>query len=227
MFANYQIIDLTHPLHEKVPTWTGSCGFSLAIKKDYSEGLRAMTYRCHAGVGTHMDAPSHFVPGGKSIHEIELVKCVAPICKISLDLDPKARVTKLHLLEFEQKYGEILPGGLVVASSGWGKFWDDPDRYRNVDEQGHMQFPGFTEESVKLLLERGIVGIGIDTLSPETGCDGFPVHELVLGSGCYILENLANLERLPPIGSWAVVLPLCIQEATEAGVRAIAFVPKI
>ena len=46
-----------------------------------------------------------------------------------------------------------------------------------------MHFPGFGEQAAKWLLsERGIGGIGIDTLSLDPGrSETFPVHVAMLG----------------------------------------------
>ena len=67
-----------------------------------------------------------------------------------------------------------------------------------------------------LLGERGIAGLGIDTLSADTGGRSFPVHRAILGSGRYLVENIANAELLPPTGATAFVLPMKIHEGTEA-----------
>jgi kynurenine formamidase len=45
----------------------------------------------------------------------------------------------------------------------------------------------------------------------------------VHGEGAYILENLANLDRLPPRGAFVVIAPLPIRGGTGAPARVIAF----
>ena len=89
-----------------------------------------------------------------------------------------------------------------------------------------MQFPGFLKETVDLLLKRGIVGVGIDTLSPDGSDMTFPVHHRLLGAGGYILENVANLDNVPEIGFYVAALPLRISEATESAIRCVAFIPR-
>ena len=60
-----------------------------------------------------------------------------------------------------------------------------------------MHFPGFSTELAKVLVEmRGVVGIGIDTLSPDRGIStDFGVHQTILSAGCYIIENMV-LEQI-------------------------------
>lgn len=225
LFAEkFKIIDLTYSLDENVPTWNGSCGFHQELKLDYEGGCRVYSYKCHAGIGTHMDAPSHFIPGGKDIGDISLEQLIVPVSLI--DVRDKAHadffLSAQDILDFEKKHGVIPPKSLVIGYTGWGKYWNDVDKYRSPDAQGKMHYPGFSAEAAELLLQRQIAGIGIDTLSPDGSHKSFPVHHLILGAGKYILENLANLDQMPSSGAYAIVLPMKVRAGTEAPVRAIA-----
>jgi len=107
--------------------------------------------------------------------------------------------------------------------TGWSQYWNDPVKYRNPDEKGLLCFPSFNYSAAEVLLSRGISGIAIDTLSPDLGVNGhFPVHELFLGAGKYLIENVANAHLLPPIGAYGIVLPLKIAEGSEAPLRFVA-----
>jgi kynurenine formamidase len=122
---------------------------------------------------------------------------------------------------YERSYGKITKNAFVLIHTGWGKHWSNPKRYRN-----HLQFPSLAKEAALLLLEREIAGIGIDTLSPDTGESGYPVHHILLGAGKYIIENVANSETLPPRGGFIVGLPLPIVKGTEAPLRLLALIPR-
>ncbi|CAK0839919.1 unnamed protein product, partial [Prorocentrum cordatum] len=89
-----------------------------------------------------------------------------------------------------------------------------------------MHFPGLSPAAAAWLVEtRSIVGLGVDTLSPDPGAStGFGVHHAVLGADRYILENL-NLDGLPARGATAVVAPLALAGAPEAPARVFAWVP--
>lgn len=227
MIEGFTLIDLTHPLHDGVPTWTGRCGFQLEIKIDYEQGLRAQTQRGHAGVGTHIDAPSHFVRGGQNVGDIPLEQLIVPLCVIDLrsKLDPDLSLSTPDLLEHERKYGPIPKNSFVAAFTGWERYWNDPDRYRNPDAKGKMHFPGFSAEAARLLVERDVAGIGIDALSPDGSNEGFPVHEIILGAGKYILENLAHLSQVPARGAYLIAFPPNIRDASESTLRAAALIP--
>ncbi|MEX2523852.1 MAG: cyclase family protein [Gammaproteobacteria bacterium] len=89
-----------------------------------------------------------------------------------------------------------------------------------------MHFPGFSEAAAQMLLERSIAGIGIDTLSIDRGAStDFPVHKLMLGSGKFQIENLANLDALPPTGTTAIIGVLPVRDGTQAQARIFALLP--
>lgn len=217
----YEPIDLTHTLDENTPTWNGGCGFTQAIKSDYSGSLTEVSFRVqqlklHAGLGTHLDAPAHCIPGGMTIDALPLTNLLAPcvVIDVSAHAHERYRVTLADVKTYENTFGLMEAGSFVMFRTGWERFWHDPEQYRNQ----HC-FPSVSREVAALLLERGVVGIGIDTLSPDRPEDGFPVHTLLLGAGKYIVENAANVAQLPPHGSFILALPIKTRGGTEAPIR--------
>lgn len=232
VLGKFEAIDLTHPLDSSVPTWTGSCGFQHEIKKDYDQGIRVMNYKCHAGVGTHMDAPAHFIRNGDVISDIPLDQLIVParILNLSAKMHPDLFVMPEDILDHENKWGKIEPGTIVLAYTGWEQFWNQRERYRNADSSGQMHFPGFHVQTAELLLKRGIVGIGIDTFSPDGSNNlpenKYPVHECILGAGKYIIENAAHLSLMPAAGGYVLALPLKITVGAEAAMRLVGLIEK-
>lgn len=232
VLGQFEAIDLTHPLDNAVPTWTGSCGFSHEVKMDYDQGVRVLSYKCHAGVGTHMDAPAHFIRGGATIAEIPLDQLIVPACVLDLSskMDGDLFVMPEDILAYEKKWGEIEPNSLVLAYTGWERYWKQPDRYRNADSSGKMHFPGFHFKTAEMLVAKGIAGIGIDTLSPDGSNNKpenkYPVHEVILGAGKYIIENVAHLAKMPAKGAFALALPMKITVGAEAAMRLVGLVSK-
>lgn len=224
MFAHLSFTDLTHRLHKDVPTWKGSCGFSHDIKVDYEDGLRAQSLRLQAGVGTHMDAPSHFFKGAASIADIPLKELIVPMVTLSVNPqgDDDFSLSPGDIKAFEAQHGVIEKGSFIAVNTNWARHWSAPEQYRNVQADGLMHFPYISADAASLLLERDIVGVGIDTLSPDPeaalSTSPFPVHHLVLGAGKYIIENLANLGTMPS-HAYALILPMALDDVTESPVR--------
>jgi len=222
----YKLIDLTHTLHREIPTWDGSCGFNHDLHLDYAdcEGddkFRVMKVSMHAGIGTHIDAPSHCFAGGKSIHDLAVNDLCMPciVIDISLNIHAERSLSIADISNFETEHGQIIPGSCVMIYSGWSKFWKEPEKYRN----NHV-FPSISNEAALFLSQRGVVALGIDTLSPDRPEDGFKVHQTFLGQGKILIENVANLESMPAVGAFVMVLPIKIQAGTEAPVRLVGLV---
>lgn len=227
VFENFKLIDLTHSLSPHVPTWNGSCGFCLEVKKDYDEVFRVQQMKLHAGVGTHMDAPAHRFQGRGSIADISLEELIVPACIIDVSdqADANYEISPQDVERYETKYGEIPQNSLVVAYTGWSAYWTNPDAYRNVDGNGQMHFPAFSKNAAEILVKKNIAGIAIDMLSPDCLDASFPVHKIILGAGKYIIENIADCSQLPPHGASVIALPLRAEEATESPIRIVALVP--
>ncbi len=224
---NLKCIDLTHTLSPNIPHWSGSCGFSLKSVCDYSDSTQGTAFRVQsiemsAGIGTHMDAPAHCIPGGADIARLPIEQLIASC--VVIDVSAKAhesyQIIADDIQDFEEKYGDISKNSFVIFRTGWDQFWNAPEKYRN-----HLRFPTISAQAAEWLLLREIVGLGIDTLSPDNGADGFPVHELILGAGKYIVENVANAGLIPPVGAYTVALPIKIGKGTEAPIRLVAMVP--
>lgn len=224
---NFIFIDLTHALRLEMPSWSGGCGFEHTLRDDYDPSAlyQFRTYDIHmqAGMGTHMDAPAHCFPEGRSITDLSLNECIAPCVVIDVSEQSHERysLSPQDVETFEAQYGVIPSGCFVIVYTGWDRYWNTPDKYRN----NHV-FPSISKEAASIFLDRQIVGLGIDTLSPDRPEDGFPVHQLILGTGKFIVENVANASKLPPIGAYSLALPMKIQGGTEAPLRLVGVMIK-
>jgi kynurenine formamidase len=219
-----KLIDLTHTLSSDTVSWDGDCGFNLSTTTDYIDCtppnlFRVQKIEMRAGMGTHMDAPAHCIPGGKTIDALPLTDLVTEciVIDVSKEADEKYVAMPEVVARFEEKYGMIPQGSFVIFYTGWSMRWDNKEKYRN-----NLQFPSIHEDTAKLLLERNIAGLGVDTLSADTGKNGFPVHRAILSAGKYLVENIANANTLPSVGAKICVLPIKIKEGTEAPIRLIA-----
>lgn len=219
------IIDLTYTLSSTTPSWDGGCGFDMPISVDYKDCKEPDLFRVHkinmrAGMGTHIDSPAHCIPDAKTIDKLELENLITDCVVIKAESEDENYIIMPEVVErFEKEHGKIGGNTFVIFNTGWRKFWEDKDKYRN-----NLKFPSVHENTAKLLLERNIAGIGIDTLSPDSTGNAFPVHRIILGAGKYIVENIANVESLPPVGAKIYVMPLKIKDGTESPIRLVAVV---
>lgn len=222
----YHLVDLTHTLDEKIPSWSGSCGFHQEVKLDYNStneiSFRVQQLKMHAGIGTHIDAPAHCSLGKKTIEQLDLNNLIAPcvVIDVSTHADEHYTLPQNEIIAFEKKHGTIQPKSFVIIRTGWEKFWQEPKKYHN-----NFHFPSVSKEAADYLIQRKAVGLGIDTLSPDRPGTGYPAHAAFLGSEKYIIENIANAAALPPTGSFIMALPIKTHYGTEAPMRLVGLVP--
>lgn len=216
-------LDLSHQLSEHIPTWDATCGFKLHTLVDYHEcpadnPFKVQKIEMPAGVGTHIDAPAHCIPEGAKIGDLSLDKLISPC--VVIDVSAKAHehyhLSVQDIQDHEGKHGPIPPHTFVIVHTGWSSRWDSPQKYRN-----DFHFPAIAKEAAQYLLDRKIRGLGVDTLSPDASVEDFPVHQLLLGAGRYIVENVAHADQMRARGGYALVMPMNVCEGTEAPVRLI------
>jgi len=180
--------------------------------------------------GTHMDAPAHFPPGKITLDQIPETHFFGPAVVIDVrdeaERNADYRLTVVRVKKWEAEHGEIPRGAIVVLRTGWGGRSPSATSYRNMDANQVMHFPGYSVESAKLLIERGAVGLGIDTLSVDYGASkNFEVHRVDLPAGLYNLENLAHAEELPESGAYIIAAPIKLEGGSGGPCRVFAVLP--
>ena len=197
---------------------------------DYDKGYQLHKFDMGENTGTHVDAPSHFIKGKRPIDQIPLADLLVPA--VVVDVQDKVAANSDYQLSadditaWEAKHGSIPAGALVILNTGWHKRFGDAERYINMDSQKVMHFPGYSRESAVLLLQRDVIGIGIDTLSIDHGASkDFATHSVMLAANKYMVENMANLDALPPTGATVVIGVLPVRDGSQAQARIFALLP--
>ncbi|MBZ5515161.1 MAG: cyclase family protein [Acidobacteriia bacterium] len=230
-----RVVDLTHTLGPQAPFWREGNAPSPFHAKDTA------TYRRDSYFGreiqipehsaTHMDAPRHFDPAGKSIDQlaVENFLTMAVVVDVSAAVrsNPDYRVTVADLENWEKAHGPMPRGCLVLLNTGWASRWPSEKQFMNQDAEGVRHFPGYSLGAAHYLLEHvHPVGLGIDTSSIDYGpSKDFEVHRLTMFAGLYHLENVVHLEELPPTGAAVIALPLKLEGGSGSPARVLALVP--
>ncbi|HET9956117.1 MAG TPA: cyclase family protein [Polyangiaceae bacterium] len=226
-------VDLTHTLSPEfpfIPVQNKTFPFRLQpIATNAHDGVYANRWELTEHVGTHLDAPCHFLDGASSIEQIDLGKLVLPAAIVSIAervaRDEDAVFDVADLLRWERVHGEVPRGGALFLHTGWASRVTESGRFVNLDAHGVMHFPGFSPQVADLLIhQRAISGIGIDTLSVDPGRDTqYPVHKRLSGANKWALECLTNLEAVPATGATAIVAAVKVRGASGAPARVLAF----
>jgi kynurenine formamidase len=239
-WAGYSVVDMTHSFGPDTIYWPTEAGFELEVGFDgITDGgyyYASNRYSAADHGGTHLDAPRHFAEGKQFADEVPLERLMGPACVIDVseatlaDSGYRLRVSDIEAWEAEN--GRIEAGCIVLLNTGYARFWPDRQSYLGTSLTGaqgvaNLHFPGFSEDSARLLVSRGIAAVGIDTASIDYGqSDDFPVHRYLYGLNIPGLENIANVDELPPKGAYVIALPMKISMGSGAPLRIIGLVPE-
>lgn len=239
-----RVVDLTQPLGPETPViglpdmFAPSPGFTMEQISRYDDHGPAWYWNTiHVGehTGTHFDAPVHWVTGAdlpdNRCDTIPAGRFVGPGCVIDVSADaaadPDFLLTPERIQAWESKHGLIPRGAWVLLRTDWSKR-TDPDAFLNVKDDGPHS-PGFRKDATELLIERDVLGVGVETVGTDAGQAGtfdppFPNHTLMHGAGKFGLASLTNLDALPPTGSLIIAAPLKIVDGSGSPLRVLALV---
>jgi kynurenine formamidase len=219
-------------LHGAIPVWPGDPYPSIEPVASYAANgflLQRITLGEHSG--THLVAPRAYNAHGASVDELPAPMLILPALLIDKSraarLNADYLLTRQDVLAWERRHGRVHPGGLVFVRTGWDARWPEPDRFLNQDDAGRMHFPGFSREAVECLVdERAVAGLGIDTHGIDGGLDAsFAASRKALDRPRVVLENLANLGRLPARGALVFVGALPIVGGSGSPAAVLALIP--
>ena len=225
------VVDLTHLMSAEFPTFFGVPGIEMQkqfdIKKD---GFNLYWWRIIEHAGTHIDAPIHFSETGATVDRLDAATLVVPLAVVDVAAkaggNPDYLLSRQDLADSEGRHGRLPDDCCVAMQSGWAQHVRDAAKYTGKDAAGVFHFPGVAPEAAEWLMrERRVVGLAVDTLSLDHGASkDFKTHYLWLPSGRWGLENVANLDRVPPAGATLVVGCPKVKDATGGPTRLLALV---
>lgn len=243
MSGDIRTIDLTHTLDPDFPVLVlppqfGQCApFRIEEVSHYDDRGPAWYWRnfsCNEHTGTHFDAPIHWVTGkdlaNASVDALDPKSFIRPACVLDFTREVAANddfvLTADHIRVWEKKHGAVPKGWWVLFRTDWSKRdWKD---YLNLKADG-AHSPGPDAGAVRLMIERDVVGFGVETIGTDAGqAHGFdpqyPAHTLLHGAGKFGLQCLKNLDQLPPKGALIVSPPLKIKRGSGSPLRVLALV---
>ncbi|XP_033763949.1 isatin hydrolase-like [Pecten maximus] len=231
-----RIVDLSYDLEFNSMTYPFNPRFNLSVQHKGPYGLAPwlqfgnVEFAVHTG--THVDSPNHFRKGGLQAHEIKIERLMGPGVVINVkdrvvqNID--YQVTDKDLMAWEAENGQIPKGAIVLMNSGWGARYPDFVHVYNSttyqDDFSSLHFPGIHENAAQWLVNnRNIHAVGVDTPSGDYGqSETFPVHRLLFTKNILIIENVANMDKLPNSGSYIYLPMIKFKGASGAPARMFA-----
>jgi len=154
-------------------------------------------------IGTHVDAPSHFIPGGKPLDQLPLQHFCGDA--IVLDLQSRPFIDEADIPDVPRGH-HILLKTRNCALIGLREF--------------HKDYCHITPQAAKKLLSFDPLSIGIDYYSLDPFGEVFPAHVAVASRGlpAFVCLDLRNVQ---PGRYNFIALPLKIDALDGIPVRAI------
>lgn len=202
-------IDISTPVAPGVtPRWPGSPEIAFSPELRIADGDPAddTTITMNIHTGTHIDAPSHFVPGAPTVEQVSLERLVGPCRVVSFEGLAKIDAAALEAAD--------IPAGTTRLLC---KTDNEP---RWASEVFDEDFVGFSVDGAKWLVEHGIELVGIDYLSVQPYRESDEVHHTLLGAHVVVVEGL-RLGHVNPGAYSLVCLPLKLSGVEGAPARAI------
>ena len=236
---NGTVVDLSHEYSDQSIFWPTAESFKLETVADgVTPGgyyYAANNFASAEHGGTHVDAPVHFSRGKWSVEQIPVQQLIGDAAVVDVATasaaQPDYQVTVADFEAWEKAHGS-LNGTIVLVRTDYSKRWPDAAKYLGTAERGDsavpkLHFPGIHPDAARwLVANRTVKAVGIDTASIDFGQSReFETHRVLYERNIPGLENLSNLDRLPPRGATVIALPMKIKGGSGAPLRAIAIAP--
>ena len=202
-------IDISVPLYTGMVHWPGDPAFESGREKSIDRGdvcnLTKLSTSAH--IGTHMDAPLHFINSGRSMEKMPLEAVLGP-CRV-IAIKHKMAVTPEELKGHKLQRGERVLFKTRNSRQSWkmGQFDED--------------FIYISKEAAEHIVECGVRTVGVDYLSVGGfRKDGVETHNVLLGAEVWLIEGL-DLSKVSPGKYDLACLPLKIAAADGAPARAV------
>jgi len=235
--TNERLIDLTHTLSsyadnpyqqlgENARTMIGT--FATHEANGFYEC--ALYLGDHAG--THMDATSHFNPDGLYTDQVPLEAFYGDAC--ILDLTHKERHADVTIEDIRKAAAvanvDLKDYHIVLLKTGRDQYFGTPKYFDDL--------LNILPETIEWMIQQGMVTLGVDMVTieldryiyfPDSGLapnapERYPAHCLMKKYEWYMIENMANISKIPGPTCKFAGFPLKIAKGSAGPMRAVAIV---
>jgi arylformamidase len=202
------LYDISLTIAEDLPVWPGDPQIELKKISQIVAGEMSNVTHLSASVhiGTHVDAPGHFLSGGQTVENLPLDLLVGAASLVELPVFGQISAADLQQANIPEGTERIL---LKTSNS---QIW------ANGGKEFKENFIALEADAAAYLVELGIKVVGVDYLSVAPYADPAPTHRILLEAGVLIIEGL-NLSGVEAGEYTLLCLPLKIKGSDGAPAR--------
>lgn len=188
---------LSHVFDENASIFPGDPAPSIRIAATIeTDGFLVEEVTTGVHTGTHLDAPGHFILGGRTVDDLLASELVWPAYVIDVRSRMRGtpadgfQLTVNDIRQYERRNGRIPSGAMVIIQTGFDRLYGTEAYLGDA--------PGFAGDTVDwLVANRDIGGVGSDTFGPDATSDAnFDATFSILEADRVALPGLANLDSL-------------------------------
>lgn len=204
-----RIYDITLTISPSIPVWPGDPPIDLQRVSKMEAGDICNVTRMNLSVhtGTHVDAPYHFLPKGKTVETLDLKTLTGRAYVADLSSVDVITAAAIEAAEIPPRTKRVL--FKTRNSAHWAK----------GQPEFNPHYVAISPDGAKYLVERGVKLVGVDYLSVAPFEDVAPTHQILLKAGVIIVEGL-ELSKVAQGRYTFYCLPLKIAKADGAPARA-------
>lgn len=205
------IYDISLPISPDLPIWPGDSAIVIEEIFSMDKGADANVSRLEAGVhiGTHVDAPHHFLNDGRTVENLALDILTGPAFVLHVNDD------------VDSITAEVLDAAPIPPATSRLLLRTKNSRLWTSDSRKfHSDFIAISSDGAEWLVEHGIQLIGVDYLSVAAFDDSVPTHKTLLSAGIIVLEG-CDLSQVPQGDYDLYCLPLKLVGSDGAPARTI------
>ncbi len=205
-----KLYDISLPISNNLPVWPGDPPVSLKMTSSIAKGDQCNLTGIEMGahVGTHIDAPYHFIEHGAKTDTIPIETFIGPCLVVELDAE-----VLIEKMDF-RKYN-LNEHSRVLIKTRNSELW------ANDVSSFDPNYVSLGMNAAQYLVEIKTILVGIDYLSIESfQCGSCPVHRLLLENNITVLEGL-NLSGVKEGVYELICMPLKLQGCEGAPARVV------
>ncbi len=220
------VSSLAHDLNVAAPIFPGDPETSVEIFANIADDgylVEALSLATHTG--THLDAPGHFIEGGRTVDQLDSSEFIWPAYIIDVrdrmeEEGPNFQLSKNDIKRYERENGKIKKGSMVIIRTGLAEAYGTDAYFADA--------PGFSGSAVQWLVDRRDVGgVGSDNFGPDATSDElFDATYTILLNDRVALPGLTNLDSMNIKGDVIIAAPVPLEDGSAYQVNPIACISR-